>query len=99
MGRVDLVALERRPGSDLAGRLLPRLLAALRQASLTPVQRQATSVLRGWNHVMETTSAAAAIWWTFWSDYLSATFGPRCPAAPVTLPARPAALRVPPVHV
>src|SRR5258707_1292219 len=35
---VDLVTLQRRPASDLAGRLLPRLLAALRQASLSPAQ-------------------------------------------------------------
>ncbi|HEX9528740.1 MAG TPA: penicillin acylase family protein [Streptosporangiaceae bacterium] len=96
---VDLVALQRRPASDLAGRLLPRLLAALRQASLTPVQRQATSVLRGWNHVMETTSAAAAIWWTFWSDYLSATFGPWWRAAAVPVRADPAGLRVSPGQV
>src|SRR5258706_14566764 len=40
---VDLVTLQSRPASDLAGRLLPPLLAAFRQPSLTPARRQATS--------------------------------------------------------
>jgi penicillin amidase len=96
MGPADLVALQTSPASDLAARVLPRLLAALRQAHLTPVQRQATSVLQGWNHVMAATSAAAAIWWTFWSDYLSATFGPWWRSAAVPVQADPAGLRVSP---
>jgi penicillin amidase len=90
----DLVALQTSPASELAGRVLPRLLAALRRAHLTPVQRQAISELRGWNHMMAATSAAAAIWWTFWSDYLSATFGPWWRAAAVPVQADPAGLRV-----
>jgi penicillin amidase len=99
IGPGGLVALQARRASALAGRILPRLLAALRQAHLTPVQRQAISVLRGWNHVMAATSAAAAIWWTFWSDYLSATFGPWWRAAAVPVQADPAGLRVSPSQV
>jgi penicillin amidase len=94
----DLAALQSSQASELAGRILPRLLAALRQAHLTPVQRQAISVLRGWNHVMAATSAAATIWWTFWSDYLSATFVPWWRAAAVPVQADPAGLRVSPAQ-
>jgi penicillin G amidase len=96
---VDLVALQASPRSELAARVLPRLLATLRRASLTRVEREAASVLRGWNHVMAPTSAAAAIWWTFWSDYLSATFGPWWRAAAVPDRADPARLRISPSQV
>ena len=93
---VDLVALQTRPASQLATRVLPRLLAALRQASLTSIERRAASMLRGWNHVMAATSAPAAIWWTFWFHYLSATFGPSWRAAGVPVRSDPARLRVSP---
>lgn len=60
----------------LARQVVPRLLAALRHAPLTPLQDQARQVLAGWNYSMVTDSAGASIWWWFWSDYLSAVFGP-----------------------
>src|SRR5262249_47521899 len=66
------------------------------RADLTPVERDAASVLRGWNHVMAPTSAAAAIWWTFWSGYLSATFEPWWRGAAGSVPGHPARLRGPP---
>ncbi len=59
-----------------AGRLLPRLLAALRHAALTPAEQSAAAVLGGWNGTVTARSAAAAIWQQFWSEYLSAVFGP-----------------------
>jgi penicillin amidase len=97
IGPADLMALQASPASELAARVVPRLLSTLgRAAELTPVERQATSVLRGWNHRMAPTSAGAAIWWTFWSDYLSATFGPGWRAAAVPVQADPAGLRVSP---
>ena len=92
-------ALQTSPASELATRILPRLLAALRQAGLTPAERQAAAALGGWNHAMAAKSAAAAIWWTFWSDYLSATFGPWWRAAAVPVQADPAGLRVSPSQV
>ena len=99
IGPAGVAGLQTSPTSGLAARILPRLLAALRPVGLTPVQRQATSVLRGWNHAMTGTSAAAAIWWTFWSDYLSATFGPWWRAAAVPVRADPAGLRASPSQV
>jgi len=85
-------ALQARSADQLAARLVPRLLAALHRATLTPAERQAAGVLRGWNHVLDAQSAAAAIWSTFWPDYLSATFGPWWKAAAVPVQPDPAGL-------
>jgi penicillin G amidase len=60
----------------LAHRIVPRLLAALHHRHLTPPQASAAGLLRGWNAEMSASSAAAALWWTFWGDYLSAVFQP-----------------------
>ena len=62
----------------LAQRILPRLLGALRQpgAGLTARQQQAARLLEGWNGAMTASSAAASLWWTFWTDYLKAVFQP-----------------------
>jgi len=88
------VALQTNPRSELAAQLLPRLLAALRHASLTPAEQQAVDALRGWDRAMAPGSPAAAIWWMFWSDYLAATFGPWWRAAGVPVQADPAGLQV-----
>jgi len=60
----------------LARRIVPRLLAALHARHLTGVQRAAAGLLQGWDGSMTATSPAAALWWTFWGDYLGAVFGP-----------------------
>jgi penicillin amidase len=67
----------------LARRIVPRLLAALRDAHLSAQQRAAATLLRGWDARMTQTSAAAALWWTFWGDYLNAVFQPWWRAAKV----------------
>jgi len=72
----DLATLQTSRSDHLAATMLPRLLSALRHATLTPAEEQAVSVLRGWNHSMDGPSAAAAIWATFWPAYVSATFSP-----------------------
>jgi penicillin G amidase len=65
---------------QLASVVVPRLLAALksvpRSAPLSPLERYAMNTLSGWNDQMTATSAGASIWWTFWTDYLSAVFQP-----------------------
>jgi penicillin amidase len=58
-------------------------VAALRQGTLSPMEQESVRLLRHWNDSMDTDSAAASIWWTFWSDYLWATFGPWWNAAKV----------------
>ena len=72
----SFAALQTSLTDQLAVRVLPRLLAVLRHTALRPVQRKAVQLLAGWNDSMDQNSAAAAIWWTFWSEYLSATFRP-----------------------
>jgi penicillin G amidase len=53
---------------------------------LTAVQQQAAHILASWDRQMTVDSAGAAIWWTFWSDYLAAVFGPWWTAAKVPVP-------------
>ncbi|HUJ04669.1 MAG TPA: penicillin acylase family protein [Streptosporangiaceae bacterium] len=87
MTMASFAALQTSVTDDLAVRVLPRVLAAFRHVGLTPLQRRAANVLRRWNRAMAPGSPGASIWWTFWSDYLSATFGPwwRASAVPVHL--------------
>ena len=54
---------------QLAARIVPKLLAAL-----PPSPER--SLLSTWDDSMAEDSAGAALWWTFWSDYLSAVFQP-----------------------
>src|SRR5690349_10614151 len=54
----------------LAQRIVPRLLAALGHRHLPATQEAAAGLLRGWDDGMTASSAAAAVWWTFWGDYL-----------------------------
>jgi penicillin G amidase len=65
---------------QLASVIVPRLLAALksvpRGTRLSPLERYAENTLSNWNDQMTATSAGASIWWTFWTDYLSAVFQP-----------------------
>lgn len=75
---------------------MPRLLAALRQARLTAAQQQAVQLLTGWRDQMAVTSAAASLWWTFWSDYLSAVFRPWWRALKVPVRTDPFGLAVSP---
>jgi penicillin amidase len=67
----------------LARRIVPPLLAALHGQHLSAPEREAAGLLNGWDGSMTTSSAAAALWWTFWGDYLAAVFGPWWRAAKV----------------
>jgi len=60
----------------LAQRIVPRLLAALHGQHLTATEQAAAGLLHGWDESMTASSGAAALWWTFWGDYLGAVFGP-----------------------
>jgi penicillin G amidase len=51
-------------------------VAVLRKFPLTGAQKGAEQELASWDHQMTATSAAPTIWWTFWSDYLTAVFQP-----------------------
>src|SRR5215471_13141776 len=82
----------------LAQQIVPQLLAALRGAHLTAQQQQAAALLRGWDATMAQNSAAAALWWTFWGDYLRAVFRPWWKAAKVPVHKDPPGLAVLPQY-
>src|SRR6201996_2848003 len=74
-------ALQGNVTDNLAQSVVPRLLAALGQnggqeKALSSREQAARQQLAGWNDDMTVNSAAASLWWTFWGDYISATFQP-----------------------
>ena len=81
---------------SLASVIVPRLLAALRQPGAQPDlsrrEQAALKLLAGWDDTMTAGSAAAAVWWTFWGDYISATFQPWWTSAQVPVDKDPAGL-------
>jgi penicillin G amidase len=83
LSATSIAALQNNLTDNLAQRVVPSLLSALGSASLTSSERTALSLMRSWNYSMDENSAAATIWWTFWSDYLWQTFEPWWKAAKV----------------
>jgi penicillin amidase len=83
LGPADFAAVQLGLTDPLARQIVPRLLAALRGGHPTAQQSAAAALLDGWNGTMAQGSAAAAVWWTFWGDYLNAVFGPWWKAAGV----------------
>ena len=61
---------------ELAARMIPELLTAVRGTALSSAERSAVSLLATWPATMGESSPAATLWWTFWGDYLSAVFQP-----------------------
>jgi penicillin amidase len=101
MAPADFAALQGDTGDQLAGAIVPKLLAVLDQASragkhLTHLQQLAQQALASWNKVMDRSSGAASIWWTFWSSYLAAVFQPWWSAARVPVTTDTAGLAVGP---
>jgi penicillin G amidase len=80
----------------LAAQIVPVLVRVLRSAHLGGADKSAEERLAGWNDQMTASSAAAAIWWTFWSDYLTAVFQPWWTARGVPVSVDPAGLAVSP---
>jgi penicillin G amidase len=76
MSAASFAAVQNSVTDPLAVRIVPRLLAALRGQRLSPREQAAARLLTGWNAQMGDGSAAASLWWTFWTDYLSAVFQP-----------------------
>ena len=85
MSAASFAAVQGSVTDPLALRIVPKLLAALRSAAnhsaghgakLTAAEQQAMHLLNAWSGSMSAGSAAAAVWWTFWTDYLDAVFQP-----------------------
>jgi penicillin G amidase len=88
-------ALQASVVDSLAGQMVPSLLAALRAGpALTSAEQAAMAQLTRWNDEMSTGSAAAAIWYTFWSDYLAAVFQPWWTATKVPVKKDPGNINV-----
>jgi penicillin G amidase len=87
-------ALQTSEVDEPAERLVPHVRAILARAQLTPLQQQAADQLKGWDYSMDQSSAAAAIWSTLWSDYLTATFTPWWQSGHVPVRIDPAGLAV-----
>jgi penicillin G amidase len=88
MRPASFTALQSDLGDQLAGQIVPKLLAALKLTArqgtpLTALQQLAEQALASWNGQMAVGSGAASIWWTFWTDYLTAVFQPWWTAAKV----------------
>ena len=96
MKAADFASLQTDIADPLAAEIVQKLLEALRGAQLTPAQQQAEQVLMSWNELMRAASPGAAIWWTFWTNYLAAVFKPWWTAARVPVHLDPAALDVGP---
>jgi penicillin amidase len=72
----DFQALQNDVTDHLATLIVPRLLQTMRGAAPSAGERAALDVLGRWNDRMDTSSAWASIWWTFWDTYLSEVFDP-----------------------
>ena len=81
----DMMALQTDTRDFLASEMTPILVQALAGDQLTSSEQQARDLLAGWDFRMETGSAAASIWSTFWQSYLSQTFDPTWKAKNVTV--------------
>jgi penicillin G amidase len=72
----DMSALQTDTRDSLAAEIVPVLLQSLSGEQLNAKESAAVDLLRGWDFRMDTNSAAAAIWWYFWSWYIDETFSP-----------------------
>ena len=85
LSAADMMALQTDTRDFLASEITPILVQALAGDQLTSSEQQARDLLAGWDFRMETNSAAASIWSTFWQSYLSQTFDPTWKAKNVTV--------------
>ena len=76
LSAADMMALQTDTRDFLASEIVPVLLLALSTEQLSPTESAARDLLAGWDYRMETNSAAASVWWTFWQSYLAETFDP-----------------------
>jgi penicillin amidase len=76
LSAADMMALQTDTRDFLASEIVPVLLQTLSSEQLNPAESAAKDLLQGWDYRMETNSAAATIWSSFWQAYLSETFDP-----------------------
>jgi penicillin amidase len=92
----SIAALQNNLTDPLAARLVPTVLKALSAAGLSGPDQQAAALLKSWDYGMDSGSAAASLWWTFWGSYLNAVFAPWWQAGKVPVSKDPLGLAVTP---
>jgi penicillin G amidase len=93
MAPADFAALQTSVTDALAREIVPRLLSALKgDAAASRAESMAIRELQGWDYAMTPGSAAAAIWGTFWPDYVKTVFKPWWTAAGVPMTRDPQGL-------
>jgi penicillin G amidase len=85
LSATDMMALQTDTRDFLASEITPILLKELSGDQLTTSEQQGRDLLASWDFRMETGSAAASIWSTFWEAYLSQAFDPTWKAKNVTV--------------
>ncbi|HEY1819399.1 MAG TPA: penicillin acylase family protein [Trebonia sp.] len=93
---VSIAALQNDLTDPLAVRLLPAVTSALSNGGLSGEDQQAAALLRSWNGEMDSGSAAASLWWTFWGSYLNTVFAPWWQAGKVPVSKDPLDLSINP---
>ncbi|HEY1421266.1 MAG TPA: penicillin acylase family protein [Candidatus Dormibacteraeota bacterium] len=76
LSAADMMGLQADTRDFLASEIVPVLLQALAGQTLTATESAARDLLQGWDYRMDTNSAAASVWSSFWQSYLSGTFDP-----------------------
>ena len=71
----DMMALQTDTRDFLAGEITPILMQALAGA-VSGRDQQAADLLGAWDYHMDTGSAGATMWWTFWQEYIAQSFDP-----------------------
>jgi penicillin amidase len=79
----DMEGMQLSAHDYLASLIVPVLLSTLHTISLSGNEQTAEALLQSWHEDMDVNSPAASIWWTFWTRYLTDTFGPWWAAAHV----------------
>jgi penicillin G amidase len=85
LSATDMMALQTDTRDFLASEITPILVQALAGDQLTTAEQQGRDLLASWDFRMETGSAAASIWSTFWESYLSQAFDPTWKAKNVSV--------------
>ena len=83
LSAADMMSLQTDTRDFLASEMVPILLKSL-AGNAQPSDQTAINLLTNWNYKMDTNSAAASIWWTFWQTYISQSFDPWWKAKKVT---------------
>jgi len=81
---IDMAHLQQDRHDYIASLFIPRFTAFLATTALSTQERSAEHLLQSWDQSMDQDSSAAALWWTFLSQYFHDIFDPWWNAAHIT---------------